>query len=386
MAIRRCPYCKAIIDESQKYCNNCGTQLLFPEDENVEEDIKGEKIIDEDFRDEEGGDEEEPVKEEEIDLEEVMDGQAEFPDERAEEEERPDEEELAEKEPEEPEAREIAPPLELEKSNIGGIAPGPEAITSGEEEVEARPRKPDAEIEAEGRAELSENREAQEPADTSAREEIARLVAAMDKKQRRVELTEEEVKIVERLEDSADLPPWANSARETAASGDLEENEGGKEEEKIVGAGDTVDFEEEVMTRAEKMTAERKTIGIPERLTRTPGEVAGEREDVVAKDAAIEIPKDEERTEEPNVEESEIRLGFFGRLKATVFDLVFIVLVWLGTVWLASRLMDVPLPGLVAASAAPLAIFFLVLFFGYLFLFLFFLGETLGGRLVSPRN
>ena len=45
MAIRRCPYCKAIIDESDKYCNNCGTQLLFPEDEYIEEDIPGEKII-----------------------------------------------------------------------------------------------------------------------------------------------------------------------------------------------------------------------------------------------------------------------------------------------------------------------------------------------------
>ena len=48
MAVRRCPYCKAIIDESQKYCNNCGTQLLFS-DEEGEEPIKGEKIVDEDF-------------------------------------------------------------------------------------------------------------------------------------------------------------------------------------------------------------------------------------------------------------------------------------------------------------------------------------------------
>ncbi len=46
MAIRRCPYCKAIIDEQDKYCNNCGTQLLFPEDEFVEEEIPGDKIID----------------------------------------------------------------------------------------------------------------------------------------------------------------------------------------------------------------------------------------------------------------------------------------------------------------------------------------------------
>ena len=46
MAITRCPYCHAIIDENDKYCNNCGTQLLFPEDEDVDEEIPGEKIID----------------------------------------------------------------------------------------------------------------------------------------------------------------------------------------------------------------------------------------------------------------------------------------------------------------------------------------------------
>ncbi len=48
MAITRCPYCHAIIDENDKYCNNCGTQLLFSDDEEVEEEIPGEKIIDAD--------------------------------------------------------------------------------------------------------------------------------------------------------------------------------------------------------------------------------------------------------------------------------------------------------------------------------------------------
>ena len=46
MAITRCPYCHAIIDENDKYCNNCGTQLLFPEDDEADEEIPGEKILD----------------------------------------------------------------------------------------------------------------------------------------------------------------------------------------------------------------------------------------------------------------------------------------------------------------------------------------------------
>jgi hypothetical protein len=51
MAITRCPYCHAIIDEADKYCNNCGTQLLFSEDEEVEEEIPGEKIVDAEVED-----------------------------------------------------------------------------------------------------------------------------------------------------------------------------------------------------------------------------------------------------------------------------------------------------------------------------------------------
>jgi len=53
MAIIRCPYCHAIIDENDKYCNNCGTQLLFPEDDAVEEEIPGEKIVDAEEEEEE---------------------------------------------------------------------------------------------------------------------------------------------------------------------------------------------------------------------------------------------------------------------------------------------------------------------------------------------
>ncbi len=51
MAITRCPYCHAIIDEQDKYCNNCGTQLLFADDEEIEEEIPGEKIIDAEVED-----------------------------------------------------------------------------------------------------------------------------------------------------------------------------------------------------------------------------------------------------------------------------------------------------------------------------------------------
>jgi hypothetical protein len=74
MAIIRCPYCHAIIDENDKYCNNCGTQLLFPEDDAVEEEIPGEKILN---TEEEGEEKDyelhEPGKEPTADLDEEAD-------------------------------------------------------------------------------------------------------------------------------------------------------------------------------------------------------------------------------------------------------------------------------------------------------------------------
>jgi len=69
MSIRRCPYCKAIIEEGEEYCSNCGTQLLFPDDEKIEEEIPGEKILDD-----EQDQEESPIAEEEVGNE-VEDGE-----------------------------------------------------------------------------------------------------------------------------------------------------------------------------------------------------------------------------------------------------------------------------------------------------------------------
>ena len=98
MAIKRCPYCKAIIDDGSEYCSNCGTQLLFPEDEFIEEEIPGDRIVEEDKPEDEALKEEEEVEE---------------PEEKAEEPSLPaPSDESAEKEPEEAEA----PQPEAEKT------------------------------------------------------------------------------------------------------------------------------------------------------------------------------------------------------------------------------------------------------------------------------
>ena len=159
MAIRRCPYCKAIIDEQDKYCNNCGTQLLFPEDEFVEEEIPGDKIVDEDDeikkdelkdkeKKEKAEEEEEPEdeesKEEDIEEEEETDEskEEEEPEEKeAEEEEDGDSGELEETDEEEEEEKEEEKDEDEDEE---------EDIAEEDEEDELEDEKDQLEIEAEG--------------------------------------------------------------------------------------------------------------------------------------------------------------------------------------------------------------------------------------------
>ena len=428
MAIRRCPYCKAIIDESQKYCNNCGTQLLFPEDELVEEPIKGEKVTDEDFKDsseeefekslEEPAEEEAEEEKEEIDLEEILEGGAPFPDEQKDEKEEPEKEEEPEKkeEPEKEEEKEIEavaaePEPEPAPEPEPEVEPEPEIEYLAEEQVEEEKEKekekektpefiekkvaeaveaptveddedveeveePGEEIKDKDEDLEMETAETKEESDT--REEISRLLEALEKKHRNAVLTKDEEKIIAPLEDQADAPSWADQGKETGSvEFTAEEEAADKLDEKSFAAGDTVDFEEEVMQRAERMSEKRPTIGIPETVTKIEDfEVSG------VKDTG-EVSADEEPF---SAVAPRSRLGFFGRVKAFVFDVIFIAFLWLVAVVPASRMMMTGVRSLVKVAAVPLGLLFVVLLSGYFFLFFFFLGETLGGRLVTPRR
>jgi hypothetical protein len=123
VAIRRCPYCKAIIDGVAEYCSNCGTQLLFPEDESKEEEIPGDKIV-----------EEEEKKEEILEAEEAESEKEEPSPESEEEEEGKAEEILEEKEEE----------LEKEEGKEEGEK---EAEEEGEEKEEGEKDEEEKELE-----------------------------------------------------------------------------------------------------------------------------------------------------------------------------------------------------------------------------------------------
>jgi hypothetical protein len=97
-------------------------------------------------------------------------------------------------------------------------------------------------------------------------------------------------------------------------------------------------------------------------------------------------PSEGFREEKPPVRAPVVRLGFFRRIRATIFDLLVVGIFWTGAVALAAHFLSVPILDLIIAAAVPLGILFAVLLTVYLFMFLLFLGETPGGRLAMPKN
>lgn len=417
MAIRRCPYCKAIIDESQKYCNNCGTQLLFPDDEKVEEDIKGERLVDEDFKDtdEEFDDSLEPPDDEnnppeEIDLEAVLEKGTGFP----------DEVNAGGKAP----VRSVGNDIAEEPEKTGEKAPLPKkgrtrkaSLAAPSAPVKAPPRRPTSNLpppppespapppsapEDDEEAEDSEKQGAE--ADT--KEEIARLIETLEKKKKKAGREDTGEKILTPLDASSDLPPWADLSADTSAPEPVVEDVEERREASSFVPGDTMDFQDEVMRRAEAAAPSKPTIGMPEVPVKKDSAYLFDREEEdrpaiivpppIPTPAASRKPAPvpparsfapfDAASNKDDIVAPRISLGFFRRIAATLFDLVFIAVLWLTAVGLASLLMDTAAPDLVLAATLPLGLLFSVLFAGYLFLFFFFLGETLGGRLMARRD
>jgi hypothetical protein len=484
MAIRRCPYCKAIIDESQKYCNNCGTQLLFPEDESLEEDVKGEKIVDEDFKDaddDESLDESSDAPDGEaasqvIDLEEVFEVGTGFPDELGAMRDGDDEDadvadEDLDEDPVGVEEKVSSPPLSKRgrPNKVGPAAPPPppsvptkaptrrpttalkpptqsfalpplpplehSAPAAPLSVVEpppfppARPEKqdgrsfildafgerdkepPSREVEsvpgygpgslAEPETGLEEPESAEDRGEeTDTKEEIARLISALEKKHQQSRAPGTASKIIAPLDAADDLPPWSDMSHDTSAEEAAETGPEPDEKAEVSSyvPGDTMDFQDEVMRRADA-AAPKPTIGMPEAPVKPrtdiifPGyeDPAPPAEEPAAEPIIRRKTRDfevESEDEPPRRDETRLpprgRLGLFRRIAATVFDLVFVAIFWAAAVGLGAMLMDTEAVGLVRATFLPLALLYGVLLAGYLFLFFFFLGETLGGRLVSP--
>lgn len=347
MAIKRCPYCRAIIDEKDKYCNNCGTQLLFPEDEFIEEDIPGEKIIEDDFKDDKLPEEEEAETEEE---EEEM-------------EEDETEEEEAEKEEEDEEEEQIdmktSEGNEEEKLKTGEEIE--ETVTGEEEALKIKTPEPEEEKgkDLKQTHDLTfKTKELEKIIHTAevGKEEVERFLAAFKEEEKAkseasdIEVVTPSSVIEERTSETGEeLPPWADKIKEKPFSGILdtwvEEKKEGTESEEVA------------------RPTSQSTIGIPE---------APDQKN-------FQFDREAEREAAPPS-------GFVLKLKAKAFDLLFIAGVWLISLWLAANSMDVSLFKLISVSARSVLIYYVILLISYLSLFLYFLGETLGDRLFAQEE
>jgi hypothetical protein len=382
MAIKRCPYCKAIIDEREKYCNNCGTQLLFPEDELVEEDIPGDKIIDEEEEIETGEikdeDEVEPAeKEEEKKEKEETDGLKKFA-EIDKEQTETDEEELELVGEEKGEFGEL-PPIESERDLE-------ERTPTGEITEEEDTGKEDKELQdwLELKEEIARKAEEERP-ETRPQES---LVSKGDIGEKKYELSLEEDELVfktkeldqltqtvdegkkekiaeERVsETKEDLPPWASGMKESTPSV-------------------TPDREDELEAEPRPISQEWTTdsgIGIPEKVTQATlpfadtsshDEERGEEERVngIAREAAIRPPR-----------------SFSSKLKAKGVDLIFITALWLIALGFTAGVIGVSFFKIIFVAPLPVFAFYLILLLLYFFLFLYFLGETLGDHYFSAED
>jgi len=380
MAIRRCPYCKAIIDEQDKYCNNCGTQLLFPEDEFVEEEIPGDKIIDE-GEPEETADKNPGEKQElEAELEEeeeFIEGEEE--DEEEEEGEPGDDRLKVEDEEEDEEEKDTdeleEPAGEEEKKAEAALSGGDAGLEEDDDE------RGDADKEKDGEEVEEEEEEFETPGLTGTGEPVEpdedadkkyevlieedELVIKTKEMARLTGMIDEAKTGKERPPDTGSLPPWASRIRETPAAVEPEEG-----------------------TRAPTALSREWTtdsgIGIPERITQAAlpfadtasqgGQAPGQEKDHV-----------EEETQEAAAEEAEPGLpgGLSLKLRAKLVDWVFVTALWVISLWFTAQVVGVSFFRLLFVSPLQVLAFYAILLILYFFLFLYFLGETLGDHYFS---
>lgn len=453
MGIKRCPYCRALISDLDEFCKNCGTRLLFPEDEEIEEEIPGDKIINDDRRpkgeeeqsevgnesneifpgqeaaqfDEEDELEKDLVTEEELEEviivdEEAADGQKTPSDtvrasaENRETKKTPEELIFAQVEedlpfPEEQEEK-IEPGLvtrmveELQKETKIEDAsttekPGPGLVTQLVQELEVET---EGQNKKESKGSEKEKSEGQIMADAFSTAELEAIGPTVEMGQRQVEdflkiLEEKEKERIKinkekkEAEETDNIPPWVADIKDAST----EWLEGGQEisrpGEKAI---DELYSDEEL---PEEESPSRPTMGFPEKVTRSELELGESR------DLEMEI-KEEEETDflyEPETdtvclgkEESQSMAGSTSRgmtplspgafIKAKVFDLLFMVLLWLLTIWLAAGSMQVTIFKLLGAATTSLLLFLLIQVSIYFFLFYFFIGETLGDRLFRENE
>jgi len=429
MAIKRCPYCRAIIDEKDQYCNNCGTQLLFPEDAEAEEEIKGEKIIDADVEDkdyeipkpeEEASGTAESAEEEKLEEEEVKREESEeeviLVDENKREEGGTDSTTEIVMEEEAPEGKPAGMPAGGDALQAPSAEPSAEIPAEETPDILAAERDKSRHEAEERKAEKFEEEPAGEKEVPAEKKPLTFDTRELDQIGRTAELGKEQIEkflevLKEREEESKarsikppepedNLPAWAKGMKEqTPVSGfergdEAMSREEGEEREDLEAGEPSPGGEEEGVEEKEKRPGRRISdsgIGLPEKVTQTtlPFEKPIPREEIPAEEKAGRSRREESYEEEEEEKGAArvrppFKLSVF--LKAKSFDILFVAVFWLVSLWLAARSMNVTIFQMFGVVPNGLFVFLGALLVLYFFLFYFFLGETLGDRLFRDED
>lgn len=391
VAIQRCPYCKAIIDDKEEYCSNCGTRLLFPEDEFIEEEIPGEKIVDEEkeaaesktarrtrrkAKKEEASPDDEQIEVSEKEAEGKLEAGEEPREDADLEEEKLEETDIPGDELIEPEeAEELVEEEELlEDINEEPLTDDEWRLEeqTGEEQVFE-----EAIDEEEKEEETTEIPIARQEIDFQT-EDIEKIMDPAEKAKEEIEkflksLKEERQEQKRALEDEDEgLPPWAAKIKDASPSdasisdGKEDIREPLEEEEKI--------YSDVTPPYSEETTSSDTGMGIPETVGQRALPFIEETREEVISEKATSL-----RATRPSIH-------FSSWVKSRIFDVFFIGALWLIALWIASRLMEVSLFRLISASALSALGFYGILLVVYFFLFFLFLGETLGDHLFPQEE
>jgi hypothetical protein len=206
------------------------------------------------------------------------------------------------------------------------------------------------------------------------KEEIERFLDSLKKeRQMRREATEE---------GAEDLPPWAENIKSSSSEG---EDEG------------EIELDE---SELESMGGGKQEIEIPdeEEAPAKDEYFEGEGEDKsILDDTTADISIEEEKIAQPSLFEADEEGTLFGefskkrergpglsiKLMPRIFDILFISVLWILSIWGVSYIIKIPIFDIVNGSIFPLLGFFGILLLIYFFLFYFFLGETLGDYIFS---
>lgn len=358
MAIKRCPYCKAIIDEGAEYCSNCGTQLLFPEDESIEEEIPGEKIKEEKIKEEKP----EPEKKRKL-RKKKSTSKKEAKEEKEEKTHPPDK-------PKEDVPEETLDKKDTEKE-LG------EMIFSEDKTEETPATKREIDFKTADLEGITDS-------DEKEKEDIEKFLDTIRK--------DREEKKEETQETGDELPPWAEKLKESPPS-EVHDTEEEIPTEEPLELGEVIPPEVKDVDESEEEIQIEEPVEQKEDITDEEEKV--EDKEIAPTDTEKGLPEgvDQEsllfdgmieKKEKKVRERLPSRFSFW--LKSRVFDLLFIAALWLVTLWLASRVVEVSLFQLISASILSVAAFYIVLLVIYFFLFFVFLGETLGDHLFTQEE